>query len=138
MLVGYSSSSDEEEEGEEDTTNGAGGSSSNRADSDAAAGVGGDSFPVRKKLKTEKQLPKTRYKSVNALERMEFFGFPQGYCKYLIFSNIIEYLVSHLTHSKINNNNNKVIDLKSIARSASLNFSQIVRQTLLKTFTHRR
>lgn len=51
--MGYSSSS-EEEESEADT--GAEGSSSKRPENDAA---GGDSFPVRKKLKTEIQLPET-------------------------------------------------------------------------------
>lgn len=58
--MGYSSSS-EEEESEVDT--GAEGSSSKRPENDAA---GGDSFPVRKKLKTEKELPETRYACAHA------------------------------------------------------------------------
>lgn len=78
MLVGYSSSSDEEGSAE-DAANGAGGSSSKRAENAAAAG---DSFPLRKKLKTEKQLPKTRYIRVIACERMEFVFFHWGDSKY--------------------------------------------------------
>lgn len=77
MLVGYSSSSDEEGSAE-DAANGAGGSSSKRAENAAA----GDSFPLRKKLKTEKQLPKTRYIRVIACERMEFVFFHWGDSKY--------------------------------------------------------
>lgn len=66
--MGYSSSSEEEEESEVNS------SSSQRSDSDAAA-TGGDSSPVRKKLKTESQLPKTRYVSVIALDVMAFCVF---------------------------------------------------------------
>lgn len=57
--MGYSSSSDEEELSEKDTTNGTGGSSCKRAGDDDGVGAGGDSFQVKKKLKSEKQLPKT-------------------------------------------------------------------------------
>lgn len=65
--MGYSSSS-EEEESEADT--GAEGSSSKRPENDAAAA--GESYPVRKKLKTEKQLPETRYACAHARERIWF------------------------------------------------------------------
>lgn len=65
--MGYSSSSDDEEDEESnaDTTKGAGDNLSKRGENDAAVaatgcGGAGDSFPVRKKIKTEKQLPKTR------------------------------------------------------------------------------
>lgn len=78
MLVGYSSSS--EEESEADTANS---SSSKGAENDAAAG---DSFPVRKKLKTEQQLPKTRYVDVIALICVFSYW---GDSKYVLFCSII-------------------------------------------------